>query len=159
MYSALTPENEAGTSEIKNYRFAQGLPEDQRAQFLGGANKGNTPSAIQEFEYLKDLELKGDEAGIARFFEVKRANQWRDLGGYQAPVLPGNVLGPAVPKTQSPDAAVTAGQRERQLDYETPPPNRRPPAGVTVTAPNGKTYSFPDAAAAAAFRRSIGGAK
>jgi hypothetical protein len=154
MYSALTPENEAGTNEIKNYRFAQGLPEDQRAQFMAKSG-GNMPSTVQEWEYFNKLNPQEQ----VRFLEMKRAPGWQDMGGYAAPRLPGGTLGPAVPKTQSPDAAVSAGQRQQVIDYETPQPNRRPPAGVTVTAPNGKTYSFPDAAAAAAFRRSIGGAK
>jgi hypothetical protein len=84
MYSALTPENEAGTNEIKNYRFAQGLPEDQRAQFMAKSG-GNMPSSVQEWEYFNKL----DPQAQARFLEMKRNPQIMNLGGSQAVRAPG----------------------------------------------------------------------
>jgi len=82
MYSAIAPET-ASTAEIKNYKFAQGLPEDQRFLFM--PKSGAAPSTVQEWEYFKKL----DPQAQSRFLEMKRNPQIMNLGGSQAVRAPG----------------------------------------------------------------------
>lgn len=86
------------TAEMKNWEYGQSLPEDQRQQFFARAGAGSSPSSVQEWEFFNRL----DPQQQARYLEMKRAPQWRDFGGYQAPVMPGAQLGPAVPNTLKP---------------------------------------------------------
>lgn len=101
MYAAVSPET-ASTAEIKNYKFAQGLPEDQRAQFMAKSG-GNMPSTVQEWEYFNKL----DPQSQARFLEMKRNPQIMNLGGSQAVRAPGGGISEqyaVTPKiTETPD--------------------------------------------------------
>lgn len=78
------PDEQTGTSEMKNWQFAQSLPEDQRAQFLQKSG-GNAPSTVQEWEYFNKL----DPQSQGRFLEMKRNPQIMNLGGSQAVRAPG----------------------------------------------------------------------
>lgn len=71
------------TSEMKNWQFAQGLPEDQRAQFNQKAT--STPSSIQEWQAYQAMSPQDR----AQFIEMKRAAQVVNLGGTQAVLAPG----------------------------------------------------------------------
>ncbi len=82
MYAAVAPET-ASTAEIKNYKFAQGLPEDQRALFMPKSSAA--PSTVQEWEYFNKL----DPQAQGRFLEMKRNPQIMNLGGSQAVRAPG----------------------------------------------------------------------
>lgn len=100
MYKAVVPEID-NTAEIKNYKFAQGLPEEQRAQFMKSG--GNMPSTVQEWEYFNKL----DPQAQGRFLEMKRNPQIMNLGGSQAVRAPGGGISEqyaVTPKiTETPD--------------------------------------------------------
>ena len=68
------------TAEMRNYRFAQGLSPEERAQFMSGQRNGNTPSSIQEWIAFNDMSHQDQE----RYLTMKRANQIMNLGGTQA---------------------------------------------------------------------------
>lgn len=72
------------TAEQKNWEYAQGLPEDQRAMFLSKSG-GSGPATVQEWEYFSKL----DAPSQARFLEMKRNPQIMNLGGAQAVRAPG----------------------------------------------------------------------
>jgi hypothetical protein len=66
------------TSEMRNWQFAQGLPEDQRTQFLGASK--TTPSNIQEWNAFQNMNPQQQE----QYLRMKRADQIMNLGGTQA---------------------------------------------------------------------------
>lgn len=88
MYQAVSPQAGSATAEMKNWQFAQGLPEDQRAQFFARAG-GAAPATVQEWEFFKNL----DPQSQARFLEMKRAPQIMNLGGSMAVRAPGGGVG------------------------------------------------------------------
>lgn len=89
------------TAEQKNWQFAQGLPEDQRAAFLGSNNA--SPANVQEWQFFSKL----DPQAQAQFLEMKRNPQIMNLGGSQAVRAPGGGISEnyaVTPKiTETPD--------------------------------------------------------
>lgn len=114
--------------------------------------ENNDPATVREWRYYNSLPEEQRRA----YLEMKRSQQWGDFGGYRAPLLPGGKVGPAVPKTVDPGKAADIQDRRTEMDYNLP--GRKPSGGsVSVTAPDGKTYTFPNQQAADKFRRAIGG--
>lgn len=69
------------TAQIKNYRFAQSLPESERASFLG-STAANDPAAIAEW---KAFQKMGPEEK-RQYLSMKRSNQVINMGGSTAVV-------------------------------------------------------------------------
>lgn len=92
---------QAQTAEQKNWQFAQNLPEDQRAAFLGAGNAG--PANVQEWQFFSKLK----PVEQAQFLEMKRNPQIMNLGGSQAVRAPGGGVSESytvTPKiTETPD--------------------------------------------------------
>lgn len=84
------------TAEQKNWQFAQGLPEDQRAAFLGSNNA--SPATVQEWQFFSQL----DPQAQAKFLEMKRNPQIMNLGGTQAVRAPGGGIGESYTVTPKP---------------------------------------------------------
>lgn len=92
------PAAEAKTAEVRNWEFAQSLPEDQRAQFMAKSSGGAGPSSVQEWEFFNQLPAQDQ----ARFLEMKRNPQIMNLGGSQAVRAPGGGIGESYAVTPKP---------------------------------------------------------
>jgi hypothetical protein len=150
VYSVLN-KGEGKTAEIKNYEYAQTLPQNERNLFMQTGRDSGMPASVKEWEYYEKLSPEKQ----AEFRNLKRTQQYVDFGGYKAPVLSSGGLGTPVPVTMTPAQAVQAGQEQRKLDYTTPKPTK--PQNYTVTTPDGQVFQFKDKKTADQFREETGG--
>lgn len=107
-----SPDHQQKTAEQKNWEFAQGLPEDQRAQFFARSGGGGMPATVQEWQYFNQL----DPQSQARFLEMKRNPQIMNLGGSMAVRAPGGgvseVYGVGPKVTETPGYIAAQAQAE-----------------------------------------------
>lgn len=97
-YMLLRGKGEDQTSEMKNWQFAQNLPEDQRAMFMQKSS-GTSPSSVQEWQFFSQLSPEQQR----QFLEMKRNPQIMNLGGTQAVRAPGGGIGESYAVTPKPD--------------------------------------------------------
>ena len=107
-----SPNVQDKTAEQRNWEFAQGLPEDQRAQFFARAGGGAAPATVQEWQYFSQL----DPQAQARFLEMKRNPQIMNLGGSMAVRAPGGGVSEAY--TVAPKITETPGYMAAQAQAE-----------------------------------------
>jgi hypothetical protein len=106
-------------------------------------DKGNSPDKVRQYEYAKE---QGYDGSFVDFLKI-------------VPELQAGIMRPFR------EAEVSARERgialdEREADYKLPPqrkPQPRQQPVFSVTAPDGKTYSFPSQQRADAFKRKVGG--
>lgn len=106
-FSALAAIDPSYADDLLNYQASQEITPYQQAQLgLEGqriaasqSSGANTPSAVREYEYVSQLPPEEQQ----RYLNVKRAQQFIDLGGGIAPVGFGGSIQPQIEKSLAPE--------------------------------------------------------
>jgi hypothetical protein len=134
IYASMKPQGMESTAEMKNYAFLSALPPVEAEKFMNllVKDKDNRTSQIKNYEYAIQ---RGYPGSFDDFMVMTAEAQARIMAPYRQSEM------------QS---------RERRDEYELPP-DQQAMQSFSVTAPNGKTYSFRSQVDADRFRKSIGG--
>ena len=118
---------------------------------MKGASFGNVNPGQFTPESLARYQVTGDYSDLVPF----RSPVQIDQGDRKTLYDPGSKQERTYGVGMKPSEAISAGQRQRELEYNTPSPKQTQKFGVTD--PSGVTHYFPSQQAADGFKRAIGG--